>query len=197
MRRSAILSAIVVATLVLVGCSSGGTATPAATTSSASSSATTSSSAATTTVGGDTTELDAQTTAWFNTLCKGLSPFADMTAGNLNVTSTEELSALMTSVGEAFTETGAELEQLPPPTFEGGAQVASELQSALQQGGQIFKDYGERAATIPANDEAAGQQFFADFQAELGKLEFANFEPSPAVQEAVQAIPSCAPIFGS
>ena len=109
----------------------------------------------------------------------------------------QQLSEQMTSIGAALTDTGAKLAALPPPTFEGGQEVAQQLQANMQQGGPVFIDYGQQAMQLDPNDQAAGNQFLADFQAATADLGIANFEPTPAVRQAVRAVPACQTLFGS
>jgi hypothetical protein len=206
MRRRALLSSvsgIAVASLILVGCSSGGTATPASTaastsaaTSSASSSATSSESSEETTSSASsaatgTVEVDAQTAAWFETFCGGLAPFGELVNGDVDVTSPEQAGQILTSLGQQLAQTSSDLTELPPPTFEGGEQLASEVQSALQQAGEVFVEFGERAATIDITDAQAGAQFGQDLQAALSGLEISQFNPSAEAREVAQAVPAC------
>lgn len=223
MKRASIVAGIVAATVLLAACSSSsdtaGSTTAAATSAASSSpisSPTASSSAASSTaaasslsastsapsssaitIGGDTTELDAQTATWFDTFCTGMGPLGELQSGASTITSVQQLSEQMTSIGTALTDTGAKLAALPPPTFEGGDQVAQQLQANMQQGGPVFTDYGQKALQLDPNDQAAGNQFLADFQAATADLGIANFEPTPAVRQAVRAVPACQTLFGS
>ena len=214
MKRASIVAGIVAATVLLAACSSSsdtaGSSTAAAT-SAASSSPTSSTAAASSlsatstsapsssaiTIGGDTTELDEQTATWFDTFCTGMAPLGELQSGASTITSVQQLSEQMTSIGTALTDTGAKLAALPPPTFEGGDQVAQQLQANMQQGGPVFTDYGQKALQLDPNDQAAGNQFLADFQAATADLGIANFEPTPAVRQAVRAVPECQTLFGS
>lgn len=211
------LGAVGVAAIVLAGCGSGtnsaGTTSAAPATSSAMTSAMSSMSSemssdsdmssslslsvtATTTVGGGTTSLDAQSTAWFETLCTGVSPLADLEQTMKSVSSGQELGSAMTTVGTAFTDTAAKLADQPAPTFEGGEDLASNTQTAMQTFGQTFQDFGARAAKITNDDTAGQQQFLQDFQAALTQSPLAEMKLSPDVQQAVQQIPACQKIMG-
>lgn len=216
------LGAAGVAAIVLTGCGSGtdsaGTTSAAATTSASSmSSAMTSAMSsrssemtsdselptslslavtATTTVGGGTTSLDAQSTAWFETLCTGVSPLADLEQTMKSVSSGQELGSAMTTVGTAFTDTAAKLADQPAPTFEGGQELASNTQTAMQTFGQTFQDFGSRAAQISNGDTAGQQQFAKDFQAALTESPLSQMKLTPEVQQAVQQIPACQKIMG-
>jgi len=220
MKRASIVAGIIAAAVLLAACSSSsdtaGSTTSAVTSSPISSPAASSSAASSTaaaasslsastsapsssaiTIGGDTTELDAQTATWFDTFCTGMGPLGELQSGASTITSVQQLSEQMTSIGTALTDTGAKLAALPPPTFEGGDQVAQQLQANMQQGGPVFTDYGQKALQLDPNDQAAGNQFLADFQAATADLGIANFEPTPAVRQAVRAVPACQTLFGS
>lgn len=136
-----------------------------------------------------TVEVDAQTYAWFDTFCTGVASFGAL--GDSSPSSPEELGELLTTVGTTFTDTGAQLAALPPPTFDGGAEVAQQLVTNMQQGGPVFTEYGQQAAALDPNDQAAGQQFQADFQAAVAALGISSFTPPPAARAAVTAVPSC------
>lgn len=151
---------------------------------------------ATTTVGGGTTSLDAQSTAWFETLCTGVSPLADLEQTMKSVSSGQELGSAMTTVGTAFTDTAAKLADQPAPTFDGGQELAANTQTAMQTFGQTFQDFGARAAQISNSDTAGQQQFLQDFQAALTQSPLAEMKLSPDVQQAVQQIPACQKIMG-
>ena len=220
MKRASIVAGIVAVAVLLAACSSSsdtaGSTTSAVTSSPISSTAASSSAASSTaaasslsatstsapsssaiTIGGDTTELDAQTATWFDTFCTGMGPLGELQSGASTITSVQQLSEQMTSIGTALTDTGAKLAALPPPTFEGGDQVAQQLQANMQQGGPVFTDYGQKALQLDPNDQAAGNQFLTDFQAATADLGIANFEPTPAVRQAVRAVPACQTLFGS
>ena len=219
MKRASIVAGIVAAAVLLAACSSSSdtaSSTPAAATSAvssspisstaASSSAASSTAAASSlsatstsaiTIGGDTTELDAQTATWFDTFCTGMGPLGELQSGASSISSVQQLSEQMTSIGTALTDTGAKLAALPPPTFEGGDQVAQQLQANMQQGGPVFTEYGQKALQLDPNDQAAGNQFLADFQTATAGLGIANFEPTPEVRQAVRAVPACQTLFGS
>ena len=219
MKRASIVAGIVAVAVLLAACSSSSdtagsttsavtsspSSSPAASSSDASSTAAASSLSASTsapsssaiTIGGDTTELDAQTATWFDTFCTGMGPLGELQSGASSISSVQQLSEQMTSIGTALTDTGAKLAALPPPTFEGGDQVAQQLQANMQQGGPVFTEYGQKALQLDPNDQAAGNQFLADFQTATAGLGIANFEPTPAVRQAVRAVPACQTLFGS
>ncbi len=197
MRRTPLVSSLVVASLVvLVGCSSGGTPTASSSAASSSSSSASESSSSSSTSsasgsGSSTVQVDAETAAWFETFCGGLAPFGELASGNVNAETPEELGTLLGTIGQAFTDTGAELETLPPPTFSGGAELATTLQTNMKEGGQIMLDFADRAATLSPTDQAGGQQFVTDFQNAIGSLDIAKFEPTAEAKAAANAVPAC------
>ena len=214
MKRASMVAGIVAAAVLLAACSSSSdtaSSTTAAATSAVSSShisspaassslsatSTSAPSSSAITIGGDTTELDAQTATWFDTFCTGMGPLGELQSGASSISSVQQLSEQMTSIGTALTDTGAKLAALPPPTFEGGDQVAQQLQANMQQGGPVFTEYGQKALQLDPNDQAAGNQFLADFQTATAGLGIANFEPTPEVRQAVRAVPACQTLFGS
>jgi len=151
---------------------------------------------ATSTVGAGTTELDAQSATWFDTLCTGLAPFKSLATNPPNITSAADVSSLMTNVGGAMTQTGSALASTPPPTFQGGDTAASGIVAALQQYGPVFSDFGQKAAQIDPNDAAALQQLATDFEGQVsGASSLTQFDFDPAVKQAVNQIPSCNGIF--
>ena len=214
MKRASMVAGIVAAAVLLAACSSSSdtasSATAAATSavssspisspaasSSLSGTSTSAPSSSAITIGGDTTELDPQTATWFDTFCTGMGPLGELQSGASSISSVQQLSEQMTSIGTALTDTGAKLAALPPPTFEGGDQVAQQLQANMQQGGPVFTEYGQKALQLDPNDQAAGNQFLADFQTATAGLGIANFEPTPEVRQAVRAVPACQTLFGS
>jgi len=214
MKRASIVAGIVAAAVLLAACSSSSDTASSATaaaisavssspisspaaSSSLSGTSTSAPSSSAITIGGDTTELDAQTATWFDTFCTGMGPLGELQSGASSISSVQQLSEQMTSIGTALTDTGAKLAALPPPTFEGGDQVAQQLQANMQQGGPVFTEYGQKALQLDPNDQAAGNQFLADFQTATAGLGIANFEPTPEVRQAVRAVPACQTLFGS
>lgn len=200
------------AAILVAGCGSdAGSAatTSAATTSTSSSMASSTSSAtekstvispsvtATTTVGGGATSLDAQSTAWFETLCTGVAPLADLPAKMSSVSSGQELGTAMTTVGTAFTDTAGKLADQPPPTFEGGQDLAANTQTAMQSFGQTFQDFAARASQLQDGDSAGQQKFLSDFQAAMSQSPIAKMELTPDVQESVKQIPACRALMSS
>lgn len=204
-RRGGLVPGIaIVAALLVVGCGSGsGAATTSSATSAAPTSAATSADASgatdvstpspTTTVGGAATTLDAQSTTWFDTMCTGMAPLADLR----DVDSKQELSDAMTAAGQAFQQTGAQLATIPPPTFEGGEELAQTAQTGLQSFGQTFIDFGQRVLEIADGDTAAQEQFKTDLEQAAADSPVAQLQLTPDLAEQVRAIPSCRSLFGN
>ncbi len=208
-RPTTALAVVLAAGLMLAGCSSGGTDTASSASSvasSASSSETTSSAtssssssaeptasatataAPTLTAGDGSGELDAQTTTWFSTFCTGLAGVADLRT----ISSAQQASQVLQRVGTDMTTTASQLAALAPPTFTGGDGLAESAINSFNQIGPAFVSFGQRAGTIEDNDEAATQQFAADFQAQLAPLaSLTKIQLDPATQQAVSAIPEC------
>ena len=212
-RPTTALSVAMAAGLMLAGCSSGGTdtasssssvassvsssAASAASTSSASSSRPSSAeptAAPTLTAGDGSGELDAQTTTWFSTFCTGLAGVADLRT----ISSAQQASQVLQRVGTDMTNTASQLAALAPPTFSGGDGLAASAINSFNQIGPAFVSFGQRAGTIGENDEAATQQFAADFQAQLAPLaSLTKIELDPATQQAVSAIPECTQVMNA
>lgn len=146
--------------------------------------------------GGSSTELDAQSTAWFTTLCSGLSSVVAL-EGKPNLTPAEA-GELLTTAGNQMTATGQALAAAPPPTFTGGVEAADNVVKALTELGPSFVALGQKAATIQAGDTAAEQQFTADMQQTFAPFaSMSQVVVTPETKEAVAKVPACAETFGS
>lgn len=152
---------------------------------------------ATTTVGGGATSLDAQSTAWFETLCTGVAPLSDLQQTMGSVSSGQELGNAMTTVGTAFTDTAGKLAGQAPPSFQGGPELAANTQSAMQSFGQTFQDFATRAGQLQDGDTAGQQQFLSDFQSAMSQSPIAKMELTPDVQQAIKQIPACQALMGA
>jgi len=220
MKRANLMAMAAAGTLLLAACgsndSSSTSSSAGATASSAATAATSSSSATSMTemstdgtasikvtptgptisAGGSSTELDAQSTAWFTTLCTGLSSVVAL-EGKPNATPAEA-GQLLTTAGNQMTATGQALAAAPPPTFPGGTEAAANVVTALQQLGPSFVALGQKAATLQEGDTAAEQQFTAEMQQTFAP--FASMSQvivTPETKEAVAKVPACAQTFGS
>jgi len=135
-------------------------------------------------------EVDATTATWFDTFCTGVAVLGELGGGD-GPGSPQELGNQLTTVGTTFTDTAAKLAALPPPTFEGGEEVAQQLVTNMHAGGPVFIEYGQKAAQLDPTDQAAGEQFQVDFEAAVADLGITDFEPTPAAKAAVREVPSC------
>ena len=152
-RRGWAAGAVLASVVVLAGCSSGSSSsgTTSAATTSPPASSTVGGSGATTTVGGDSTEFDAQTITWFDTMCTGIEPLAELQQSASSLTTTAQLSSAMSTIGTSMTETSSKLAALPAPTFEGGDTVAETVQTGLASFGQTFTDFSKRGKSSKAS----------------------------------------------
>lgn len=149
---------------------------------------------ATTTVGGGVTELDAQSVTWFSTFCGGFSGLADLQSQGSNLNSPAAVGQFFGKIGQAMSDTSQKLQSVPPPTFEGGDQLASTATDVFNKIGPAFTQFGQQAATIDPNDKAALQQFGSQLQEQLGSLKDVQaIQLSPDVKAAVEKqVPECA-----
>jgi hypothetical protein len=142
--------------------------------------------------------LDATSTAWFETFCGGLSGLTDLQSQASSISSPAQAGQLLGDLGTALTSTGQQLSTLPPPTFQGGQELATTAVQALQQVGPAFTEFGQKAAALDPNDQAAAQQFGSEFQQQLSGLQgLTQIRLDPDTQEAVSQIPACAPLFSA
>jgi hypothetical protein len=176
-------------TLALVAaCSSGGSA-PNATSSAPASSAPTGSVAG--------TVLDAQSNSWFDALCPGLVQATSLLSGVGGTATTVSQQDIVAAVQQASTvidDTATKLAALPPPTFAGGAQVATGVVGAMQSAATQMTSSAATFAAIDPSDAAALQTGRTTLQTELltslgflrdlGKID-------PAVTSEIAKIPSC------
>src|SRR5699024_7898720 len=111
--------------------------------------------------GGD---LDAQTAAWFSAFCDGMSPLTEGMAALMPSSTSdpaqmqESAVTYFNSIGDAMTDTANKLESLPPPTFDQGDEVASQLVSGMSEAGPAFK---EAATKIAAADVSSQEDLSA------------------------------------
>lgn len=168
------------------------------------------SSDVTTTIGANGA-LDAQTTAWFTTFCTGMGPVLD-----LSTKSTEWSSQIASNpaagmkaagdyfvvIGKSFTDTAAALKSTPPPTFDGGADVAGKIVAGMEKAGPVFTQAGQKLAALNPTDQAGAAAAMQDLQQSMTDAMSAfgtvteNVELDPATQAAVEAIPACSKLKG-
>jgi hypothetical protein len=178
----------VLALQAVAACSSGGSA-PNATSSAPSTAA---SSGAVVVV-----PLDAQSNSWFDALCPGLVRATALLSGVGGTATTVSQQDIVGAVQQASTvidDTATQLAALPPPTFAGGAQVATGVVGAMQSAATQMTSSAATFAAIDPSDAAALQAGRTTLQTELltslgflrdlGKID-------PAVTSEIAKIPSC------
>ena len=219
MKRYSTATILAAAALLLAACSSGsgsGTTTSAASSTTASSEAmsssagSASSSEAMTSDSGTATSgessgsvapaaLDAQTTAWFDTLCMGIAPIkqAESLASQTGSDPTTQQKAVVSTLktlSEAFIATSASLAGTPPPTFDGGAEFATKVTTGLFSAGGGLSSGATKFAAVDPTDAAAMKAAVATLQTDLEsavKPLQAMSTLDPAVKSATEQIPSC------
>lgn len=219
MKRYSTATILAAAALLLAACSSSsgsGTTTSAASSTTASSEEMSSSagsagsSEAMTSDAGTATSgessgsvapaaLDAQTTAWFDTLCTGVAPIkkaeslASQTGSDPTIQQKAVVSTLKT-LSEAFIATSASLAGTRPPTFDGGAEFATKVTTGLLSAGGGLSSGATKFAAVDPTDAAAMKAAVATLQTDLEsavKPLQAMSTLDPAVQSATEQIPSC------
>jgi hypothetical protein len=161
--------------------------------------------ATTTTIGNGS--LDAQSAAWFDAFCTGLTPLSD--AGNVlsGADATDPAAQLTASVaafnaiGDAFTNTANALKSLPAPTFAHGDEIASKIVTGLAQAGPQVKAAAQTLSQVKATDEAGVQAAIATaagtMSSAAASLDPGNYELDAGTQADIEKIPSCAKVgFG-
>ncbi len=209
--RTVLTSVIAAGVLLVAGCSSsdsGGTSTAAATTTTSAASsmaqdstaASDETSAGTSAGTGDATALDAQSTAWFETLCNGVAPVAELaqtadTSGLSDAAAQQKGVELITEFGAALSDTGTALADAPPPTFEGGEEFAATMTSGLTESGAqmatLAQSFGAIDPTDTAALKAAVTSLSDDLSTAVAPLS-AIGDLDPAISDAAQQIPACA-----
>lgn len=203
MKRVVLTSVLAAGLFVAAGCSSTNTSSPSSTVASTTSAASSSSKAtsAASSAGGSAApaELDAQSTTWFETLCSGVSPIAELaqtadTSGLSDAAAQQKGVELITQFGTALSDTGAALADTPAPTFDGGEDLASTMASGLAESGTQMAALAQSFGAIDPADtaalEAAVQSLPDDLQTAVAPLS-AIGELDPSVSAAVQEIPAC------
>ncbi|SDO90144.1 hypothetical protein SAMN04515671_2301 [Nakamurella panacisegetis] len=174
--------------------------------SSAGSSAATGSSAAgsgTSSSGRGSSGLDAQSTRWFDTLCTGFLPLADLSKLGDTVsaakdlkTAQQEVVTLFSRAGASFTDTAKSLAGLPAPTIQGGAQVAAKVQPVLVKLGSTLTAAAREVAAVDVTTNPTElQTVLTDTATQISTMSSAvnldSVTASPQAQTAIEAIPSC------
>ena len=170
----------------------------------------TESSDVTTTIGANGS-LDAQTTAWFTTFCTGMGPVLDLSDKSTEwssqiasdpATGLKAAGDYFVVIGKSFTDTAAALKSTPPPTFDGGADVAGKIVARMEKAGPVFTQAGQKLAALNPTDQAGAAAAMQDLQQSMTDAMSAfgtvteNVELDPATQAAVEAIPACSKLKG-
>lgn len=211
-RTTHTLGLVAAAGLLLGGCNStSGTAGSSATVSSASpatgagSSSTPatgagSSSTSATSSAANADQLDAQSVAWFGTVCTGLTAIQQMkppAAGQ----SLNAAGDTLVGTGETLTRTAQELQSQPAPTFSGADEFAPAAQDAFATVGGRLTELGQRAQALKPGDMAAGQQFMTDYQAFVQEMQ-QTLAPTlnlrrDVLRAVVDQVPGCQLLAGA
>ena len=135
--------------------------------------------------------IDAQTTAWFTTLCTGLAPLNSLSsllpsAGG-GIPDTGSFGTRITGIGMELKSTSFALKTQPPPTFPGGAAYAAKATGALTQLGAAFSDAGPKIGR--GNLFALAQLAGTANSAPVHDLQSLTVDPATAA--AITAIPAC------
>jgi len=146
---------------------------------------------------GSAVPLDAQSSSWFDALCPGLTQATALLSGVGGTATTVSQQDIVGAVRQASTvidKTATRLATLPPPTFAGGAQVATGVVGAMQSAATQMTTSAATFAAIDPGDAAALQAGRTSLQTELltslgflrdlGKID-------PAVTSEIAKIPSC------
>lgn len=237
MIRHKILPAVCAAALLTLGAcgSTAGTPTPAASVSSAVStpsatssaapeSSTESAAASSDTATGTGSEssstavtvdgtMDAQSEAWFGSMCDGVTPMIEAVFGAMgslmDPSAGSDPSAVkkaQTTLADAFAKAGdsmaaagAKMSTLPPPSIDHGAEISAEASSALAKAGPALKQVAEavRTASVTSMQELSSvmEKATSGMESSLGDLSLSSFELSDAMQAQVAKIPACAPLM--
>jgi hypothetical protein len=171
-----------------------------------------SSDSATVTVEGD---IDAQSAAWFGTVCDGVSPMLDAVFGAMgammgsaggtgdDASAAKQAQATLVETfnkaADAMTAAAAKLSSLPPPTIDHGEEIATEAATGLAKAGPALKQVadGLSKATVTSMEDLSTvmQQASDAVNQDLDSLSLNNFELSDEMQAEVAKIPSCAPLM--
>lgn len=148
-------------------------------------------------------QLDAQTVAWFTTLCEGVAPIGKLS--NLNTSGQDAATAQKTGVdalkkfGAVLSDTSAKLKSAPPPTFAGGTDFADQMASGLEASGPQLAAVAQSFGAINPKDTAALKQAVTGLPDQLQQAvaPLKKLTELPAdVSAAAQQIPACASLNG-
>ena len=148
-------------------------------------------------------DLDDTTTAFFATMCGGLSGVLDTTIDDFDPDAPAEEQRQTavdnySKLGAAMGATAGELQQIPPPTFDRGDEVAAAVVSAFTKGSAAATQAAADIAAAPA--DGLEQAFdTADDAFDAAGDEFDSVEDvlsQPGLEAALAQIPECEPLFG-
>lgn len=165
---------------------------------SAPSSPVVSSSAPSSAADGD--QLDAQSVAWFGTVCTGLTAIQQMQPPAAG----ESLNAAgdtLVATGDTLTRTAQELENQPAPTFSGADDFAPAAQNAFATVGGRLTELGQQAQGLKPGDMAAGKQFMTDYQTFVQEMQ-QTLAPAlnlrrDVLRAVVDQVPGCQLLAGA
>lgn len=142
--------------------------------------------------------LDGTTVMWFETVCQGLAPLPGQEQQALAATDIGSAGTVLSEATATVTDTAGQLNQLAPPTFDGGPALASAAVQGLTDFGQTLSDFGARAVELSGGDTAGFQQFGSDLQSALASTSpLGDAQLPPEVAAQVRSIPGCETLFGS
>jgi hypothetical protein len=213
MKKSLILGAALVVSL-LTGCSSdsgeGAASTPSAATSSAEPAPTSSPDATGGSSTGAAVELDEQSSAWFANFCTGFVGLRDSfssvqtdlaNAGGSTVEEKQAAAAgVISQLGEKLKSLATSAGALPPPTIENGEEMVTTAIDGFNTLGDSIIGAADEFARAPVTDQASFEAAATQLQTSLQTV-FADTQSSfdaidtmeqPGLDQAVAAIPECA-----
>ena len=144
--------------------------------------------------------LDAQSAAWFDTMCSEIAPIAavesigdDSSGQDAAIRWQARLTALRT-LSQTFAATSTRLAATPPPTFDGGTDFAEKLTTGLSNAASTLSAAADKLDAVDPTDAtalAAAQPVFKINVLEAISALQAVSQLDPSVVAAVHEIPSC------
>ncbi len=140
--------------------------------------------------------LDAASANWYAVLCPGFNNLV----GTNNWLQTShpfpENAAYILQVGTEMNQANTRLQELPPPTHEGGAELARGALETTAAFGEFYTRYGTMMVNVAPGDDATAQHIVEEFARERSEAGPAmNFYPrklAPEIQAAVRSeVPVC------
>jgi hypothetical protein len=155
--------------------------------------------------------MDAQSAAWFDTVCGGVSPMIEAVFGAMgammNGASDPDAAAkaqatLVAAFNKAsgdLTEAAKKLSALPPPTIDHGDAIAAEAAAGLAKAGPAMKQMADTLSKAKVTSMTDLSTAMDKAQTAIGDdldgLSLDKFELSDAMQAEVAKLPSCAPLM--